>query len=46
MVAVAGFVLGIGLGVCSTSFVVVVQTAVGWEQRGIATATQRPALAG
>jgi len=41
MVAAAGSVLGVGLGTSSTSFIVVVQTAVGWEQRGIATATQQ-----
>jgi EmrB/QacA subfamily drug resistance transporter len=41
VVAVAGLVLGVGLGVCSTAFTVVVQTAVGWEQRGVATATQQ-----
>jgi hypothetical protein len=41
VVALAGLVLGVGLGVCSTAFIVVVQTAVGWEQRGVATATQQ-----
>jgi hypothetical protein len=41
VVATAGLVLGVGLGVCSTAFIVVVQTAVGWEQRGVATATQQ-----
>jgi hypothetical protein len=33
-------VLGLGLGTTSTALMVVVQTAVGWEQRGVATATQ------
>jgi EmrB/QacA subfamily drug resistance transporter len=40
-VLVAGALLGLGLGVSATAFIVVVQTAVGWDQRGIATATHQ-----
>jgi MFS family permease len=32
------FLVGTGLGFCTTTFVVSLQTAVGWEQRGLATA--------
>jgi EmrB/QacA subfamily drug resistance transporter len=37
--AAAAFVLGIGLGLSSSPTVVAVQTTVGWERRGVATAT-------
>src|SRR5579884_1988382 len=40
-VLTAGALLGLGLGVSATAFIVVVQTAVGWDQRGIATATHQ-----
>lgn len=33
------FFIGIGLGMTSTAFIVGIQSAVGWEVRGIATAT-------
>ncbi|GAA4525024.1 MDR family MFS transporter [Amycolatopsis samaneae] len=35
----AAFVLGIGLGLCSSPTVVAVQSTVGWERRGVVTAT-------
>ncbi|HLI27559.1 MAG TPA: MFS transporter [Chloroflexota bacterium] len=41
LVMLAGALLGLGLGITSTTFIVVVQTAVGWEQRGVATALQQ-----
>jgi EmrB/QacA subfamily drug resistance transporter len=38
-VCVAGFVLGVGLGLISVSTVVAVQSTVGWSQRGVVTGT-------
>ncbi len=38
-VSVAGFVLGIGLGLISVSTVVAVQSTVGWARRGVVTGT-------
>jgi EmrB/QacA subfamily drug resistance transporter len=35
----AAFVLGVGLGLTSSPSMIAVQTSVGWEQRGVATAT-------
>ncbi|MDB4949239.1 MAG: transporter [Gemmatimonadetes bacterium] len=36
---VGSFVLGVGLGLLSTTFVVAIQTSVPWHQRGVATAS-------
>lgn len=36
--AFASFFIGIGMGLTSTSFIVAIQSSVGWEIRGIATA--------
>jgi EmrB/QacA subfamily drug resistance transporter len=36
---VGSFVLGVGLGLLGTSFVVAIQTSVEWNQRGVATAS-------
>jgi EmrB/QacA subfamily drug resistance transporter len=33
------FMMGVGMGFLGTSFVVAIQTSVGWRQRGVATAT-------
>lgn len=33
------FVMGAGLGVLNTTFIVAIQTSVGWAQRGVATAS-------
>ena len=33
------FVMGVGLGVLNTTFIVSIQTSVGWSQRGVATAS-------
>jgi EmrB/QacA subfamily drug resistance transporter len=38
-VAVAGFVLGLGLGLSANPTLVAVQSVVGWERRGVVTAT-------
>jgi EmrB/QacA subfamily drug resistance transporter len=38
-VAVASFVIGIGMGWASVSTVVALQSAVGWSERGVATGT-------
>jgi EmrB/QacA subfamily drug resistance transporter len=38
-VGVAGFVLGVGLGLISVSTVVAVQSTVGWGRRGVVTGT-------
>ena len=38
-VSVAGFVLGVGLGLISVSTVVAVQSTVGWARRGVVTGT-------
>ncbi|MBS4177299.1 MDR family MFS transporter [Lederbergia citrea] len=37
--AVASFFVGVGMGLTSTSFIVLIQGAVAWKQRGIATAS-------
>jgi EmrB/QacA subfamily drug resistance transporter len=37
--AVASFAVGAGMGFCSTSFIVSVQTSVPWHQRGAATSS-------
>jgi hypothetical protein len=36
-----GTVIGFGLGLASTPLIVMVQSVVGWEQRGVATAAQQ-----
>src|SRR5690606_5141814 len=36
--AVSSFFVGVGMGLTSTSFIVLIQGAVGWKQRGITTA--------
>jgi len=36
--ATGSFFIGIGMGLTSTAFIVLIQSTVGWEQRGIATA--------
>jgi len=38
-VAAACFVVGVGLGLCSVPTLVAAQSSVGWEQRGVVTAT-------
>jgi EmrB/QacA subfamily drug resistance transporter len=40
-VVVASLVAGLGMGLCSTPLIVMVQNAVDWEQRGVATAAQQ-----
>ncbi|MFP5111102.1 MDR family MFS transporter [Bacillaceae bacterium C204] len=37
--AVGSFFIGFGMGLTSTAFIVSIQSTVGWEQRGIATAS-------
>ncbi|HEX6912037.1 MAG TPA: MDR family MFS transporter [Longimicrobium sp.] len=37
--AVGSFLLGVGLGLLSTPFIVAIQTSVAWTQRGVATAS-------
>jgi MFS family permease len=37
--AVASFVMGIGMGFCNTVFIVAIQAAVPWRQRGAATSS-------
>jgi len=37
--AVGAFLIGMGLGLLNTTYIVAIQTSVGWEQRGVATAT-------
>lgn len=37
--AIASFIVGVGMGLTSTSFIVSIQSTVSWEQRGIATAS-------
>jgi MFS family permease len=37
--AVGSFFVGFGMGLTSTAFIVSIQSTVGWEQRGIATAS-------
>jgi EmrB/QacA subfamily drug resistance transporter len=39
LAAVASFIIGIGMGFCSTTFIVSVQAAVPWRQRGAATSS-------
>jgi EmrB/QacA subfamily drug resistance transporter len=39
LAAFAAFVVGAGMGFCSTSFIVSVQTSVPWHQRGAATSS-------
>ncbi|MCM3768673.1 MDR family MFS transporter [Neobacillus niacini] len=36
--AVGSFLVGVGMGLTSTAFIVSIQSTVGWEQRGVATA--------
>jgi MFS family permease len=36
--ALGSFIIGVGMGLTSTAFIVSIQSTVGWEQRGIATA--------
>lgn len=38
-VALASFVVGVGLGFSSTALLVAIQSAVGWEHRGVVTGT-------
>jgi EmrB/QacA subfamily drug resistance transporter len=37
LVALASFVMGVGMGLSSTAFLVAIQDAVTWERRGVAT---------
>jgi EmrB/QacA subfamily drug resistance transporter len=37
--AIAGVLIGIGMGFCNQTFLVAVQSSVGWSERGIATAS-------
>jgi hypothetical protein len=37
--AAAGILVGIGMGFCNQTFLVAVQSSVGWNERGIATAS-------
>ncbi|ONK25328.1 MFS transporter [Bacillus sp. VT-16-64] len=37
--ALSSFCFGVGMGMTSTSFIVLIQSAVSWKQRGITTAT-------
>ncbi|MFS0647199.1 MDR family MFS transporter [Siminovitchia sp. 179-K 8D1 HS] len=37
--ALSSFCVGVGMGLTSTSFIVLIQSAVSWKQRGITTAT-------
>lgn len=36
--ATGSFIVGVGMGLTSTTFIVAIQSAVSWEQRGVATA--------
>ena len=38
--ASAAFLIGIAMGFCNTTFIVVVQASVGWSERGIGTGSQ------
>ncbi len=38
-VGMGSFVLGVGMGLLSTTFIVAIQTSVAWTQRGVATAS-------
>ena len=37
--AMGAFVMGLGLGLLNTTYIVAIQSSVAWEQRGVATAT-------
>ncbi|WP_428908807.1 MDR family MFS transporter [Niallia sp. Krafla_26] len=37
--AIGSFIIGLGMGLTTTTFIVSIQSAVSWEQRGIATAS-------
>jgi MFS family permease len=37
--ACGAFLMGVGLGLLNTTYIVAIQTSVGWQQRGVATAT-------
>src|SRR5690606_13479175 len=37
--AAGAFMMGMGLGLLNTTYIVAIQTSVGWQQRGVATAT-------
>jgi MFS family permease len=37
--AIGAFVMGMGLGLLNTTYIVAIQSSVAWEQRGVATAT-------
>lgn len=37
--AMGSFMVGVGLGFMNTTFIVAIQASVGWQQRGVATAT-------
>ncbi|MGE6378311.1 MDR family MFS transporter [Peribacillus muralis] len=39
LAAIGSFFVGVGMGLTSTSFIVVIQKTVSWERRGIATAS-------
>ncbi len=41
MAAAGSFFVGIGMGLTSTSFIVLIQNMVSWEERGIATASNQ-----
>ncbi len=41
IVVAVGVVIGFGLGLASTPLIVLVQSVVGWERRGVATAAQQ-----
>jgi predicted MFS family arabinose efflux permease len=38
--AAAGFVMGIGMGFCNTTFLVAIQATVAWHERGVGTGSQ------
>jgi len=38
--AAAGFVMGIGMGFCNTTFLVAIQASVPWHERGVGTGSQ------
>ena len=37
--AIGSFIIGVGMGLTTTTFIVSIQSSVSWEQRGIATAS-------
>ncbi|ALC91158.1 MFS transporter [Bacillus sp. FJAT-18017] len=39
MAAAGSFIIGLGMGLTSTAFIVLIQSTVSWQQRGIATAS-------